>query len=130
MRTVVLICRPEGQYAIDPKTDPNIVSAIPGNDSPTNGSFKVVGNSGMISVHAIPFSNGEILFFGRPAEPYGGGDPAGPGIHYLTVANGTWTEIAAIYNTVSNTFEPFHIPEAPFCGAQTILPDGRGIIVG
>ena len=84
----------------------------------------------MISVHAIPFSNGEILFFGRPAEPYGGGDPAGPGIHYLTVANGTWTEIAAIYNTVSNTFEPFHIPEAPFCGAQTILPDGRGIIVG
>ncbi|DBB11708.1 TPA: hypothetical protein ACH3X3_005878 [Trebouxia sp. C0006] len=121
---------PEGQYAIDPKIDPNIVSAIPGNDSPTNGSFKVVGNSGMISVHAIPFSNGKILFFGRPAEPYGGGDPAGPGIHYLTVANGTWTEIAAIYNTVSNTFEPFHIPEAPFCGAQTILPDGRGIIVG
>ena len=42
-----------------------------GNDSPANGSFKVVGNSGMISVHAIPFPNGEILFYGRPAEPYG-----------------------------------------------------------
>lgn len=39
----------------------------------------------MISVHAIPFPNGEILFYGRPAEPYGGGDPAGPNIHYLTV---------------------------------------------
>ena len=25
----------------------------------------------MISVHAIPFPNGEILFYGRPAEPYG-----------------------------------------------------------
>ena len=43
---------------------------------------------------------------------------------------GTWTEIAAIYDTNTNTYEPFRIPEAPFCGAQTILPDGRAIIVG
>ena len=39
----------------------------------------------MISVHAIPFPNGEILFYGRPAQDYGGGDPAGPGANYLRV---------------------------------------------
>jgi hypothetical protein len=44
--------------------------------------------------------------------------------------NKTFTEIASIYDTKTNTFEPFHIPEAPFCGAQTILPDGRAILVG
>ena len=48
----------------------------------------------------------------------------------LQVNDGTWTEIASIYDTVTNTYEPFHIPEAPFCGAQTILPDGRAILVG
>lgn len=48
----------------------------------------------------------------------------------MQVANGSFTEIASIYDTVTNTFEPFHIPEAPFCGAQTILPDGRAILVG
>ena len=48
----------------------------------------------------------------------------------LQVDDGTWTEIASIYDTVTNTYEPFHIPEAPFCGAQTILPDGRAILVG
>lgn len=124
--------RKEGEYGIDPKVDPNIVNPIPGNDSPGNGSYKIVGNSGMIGVHAIPFSNGEVLFFGRPAEPYGGGDPAGPNIHYLTVGSGndTWTEIASIYDLKTNTYKPFHIPEAPFCGAQTLLPDGRAIIVG
>ena len=44
--------------------------------------------------------------------------------------NDTWTEIASIYDLKTNTYKPFHIPEAPFCGAQTLLPDGRAIIVG
>lgn len=29
-----------------------------------------------------------------------------------------------------NTFKPFHITENPFCSAQTLLPNGQGIIVG
>lgn len=53
-----------------------------------------------------------------------------PRCSLMQVANGSFTEIASIYDTVTNTFEPFHIPEAPFCGAQTILPDGRAILVG
>lgn len=48
----------------------------------------------------------------------------------LQVLNGTQTEIAALYNMTSNTFVPFHITEHPFCGAHTLLPDGRAIIVG
>lgn len=36
----------------------------------------------------------------------------------LQIDNGTYSEIAAIYDTKTNTYEPFHIPEAPFCGAQ------------
>ena len=63
-----------------------LLVCLAGNNSPSNGSYTVIGNSGMISVHAIPFPNGEILFYGRPGEPYGGGDPAGPNIHYLTVS--------------------------------------------
>ena len=46
------------------------------------------------------------------------------------VKNNTQTEMAAIYNMTSNTFTPFHITEHPFCSAQTLLPDGQGIIVG
>lgn len=63
---------------------PSVAFACAGNDSPTNGSYAVVGNSGMIAIHSILFANGEILFFGRPTEPYG--DPAGPKIDYLTVS--------------------------------------------
>ena len=44
--------------------------------------------------------------------------------------DGAYTEIASIYDTITNTFEPFHIPDAAFCGAQTVLPDGRAILVG
>ena len=48
----------------------------------------------------------------------------------LQVLNGSHTEIAALYNMTSNTFVPYHITEHPFCGAHTLLPDGRAIIVG
>ncbi|KAK9866371.1 hypothetical protein WJX84_008187 [Apatococcus fuscideae] len=122
--------RPEGEYAIDPRIDPARDFPIPGNRSPANGTYKVVGVSGAISVHAIPFPNGEILFYGRGSEGFGGGDPAGPGANFLRVDNGQWTEIASIYNTITNTYQPFHITESPFCGAQTLLPDGRAILVG
>ena len=57
---------------------------IAGNNYPSNGSYAVVGNSGMIAIHSILFPNGEVLFYGRPMEPYG--DPAGPKIEYLTVS--------------------------------------------
>lgn len=48
----------------------------------------------------------------------------------LQTGDGAYTEIASIYDTATNTFVPFHMPDAAFCGAQTILPDGRAIIVG
>lgn len=44
--------------------------------------------------------------------------------------NNTRAEIAAIYNMTDNTFKPFHITEHPFCSAQTLLPNGQGVIVG
>ena len=46
------------------------------------------------------------------------------------VANGTQTELAAIYNMTDNTFVPFHIPESPFCSGHLLLPDGRGLVIG
>lgn len=44
--------------------------------------------------------------------------------------NGTQTEVAALYNMTDNTFVPFHIPESPFCSGHTLLPDGRGLVIG
>ena len=46
------------------------------------------------------------------------------------VDDGTQTEIAALYDMTTNTFVPYHITEHPFCSGHTLLPDGRGIIVG
>lgn len=51
-------------------------------------------------------------------------------IHNLQVDNGTQTEVAALYNMTDNTFVPFHIPESPFCSGHTLLPDGRGLVIG
>ena len=51
-------------------------------------------------------------------------------IHNLQVDNGTQTEVAALYNMSDNTFVPFHIPESPFCSGHTLLPDGRGLVIG
>lgn len=44
--------------------------------------------------------------------------------------NTTQPESGALYNTATNTFTPLHIAENPFCGAQTLLPDGQGVVVG
>ncbi len=51
-------------------------------------------------------------------------------LHNVQVDDGTQTEIAAVYNMTSNTFVPFHIPESPFCAGHTLLPDGRGLVLG
>ena len=48
----------------------------------------------------------------------------------MQVANGTQSEVAAIYNMTSNTYVPFHIAEAPQASGHILLPDGRGLIVG
>lgn len=50
--------------------------------------------------------------------------------HNAQVDGGTQTEIAALYNMTDDTFVPFHIPESPFCSGHTLLPDGRGLVVG
>ena len=49
---------------------------------------------------------------------------------HVQVANGTQSEVAAIYNMTSNTYVPFHIAEAPQASGHILLPDGRGLIVG
>ena len=49
---------------------------------------------------------------------------------HMHVANGTQSEVAAIYNLTSNTFTPFHIAEAPQSSGHILLPDGQGLIVG
>ena len=43
----------------------------------------------------------------------------------VQVNDGIQTEIAALYDTSTNTFEPYHITEHPFCSGHTILPDGE-----
>lgn len=112
----------EGNYDIDPTIDP-----LGGQNqgASVNGSFRVVGNSGAIAIHAVPFPNNLILLWQRPSNQNSTGpDP------YVAAANGTQQEVAAFYNLTSNTFQPFHITEHPFCSGETLLPDGQALIVG
>lgn len=46
------------------------------------------------------------------------------------VQRGDAYEYNTIYNMTDNTFEPFYIRELAFCGANTLLPDGRALIAG
>ncbi len=43
---------------------------------------------------------------------------------------GTQSEVAAIYNTSSNTFTPYHVPQLAEAAGHILLPDGRGLIIG
>ena len=43
---------------------------------------------------------------------------------------GTQSEVAAIYNTSSNTFTPYHVPQLAEAAGHVLLPDGRGLIIG
>lgn len=47
------------------------------------GSWRVVGNSGCIAVHALPFTNELLLLMARPNNEEGGQDTALT--NYLTV---------------------------------------------
>ncbi|DBA68157.1 TPA: hypothetical protein ACH3X2_013911 [Trebouxia sp. C0005] len=109
----------EVPYTIDPTA---YLGAAAG---PTNGTWRVVGNSGSTPVHALPFTNELVLFMQRTSNSNGSSYDS-----FLNVDNNTQSEIAAIYNMTDNTFRPFHITEHPFCSAQTLLPNGQGIIVG
>lgn len=48
----------------------------------------------------------------------------------MQVDGGTQSEVAAIYNTSSNTFTPYHVPHLAEAAGHILLPDGRGLIVG
>ncbi|KAL0048178.1 hypothetical protein WJX82_009358 [Trebouxia sp. C0006] len=115
-----------GTYNIDPSLDP--AASNPTANASGVGSWRVVGNSGSIAVHALPFTNDLLLLMARPNNEEGDQDTALT--NYLTVDNGTQTEVAALYNMTDNTFVPFHIPESPFCSGHTLLPDGRGLVIG
>ncbi len=48
----------------------------------------------------------------------------------MQVDGGTQSEVAAIYNTSSNTFTPYHVPQLAEAAGHVLLPDGRGLIIG
>lgn len=49
------------------------------------GSWKVVGNSGAVAIHALPFTNELMLLLSRPTNYAGGGDAFLT--NYLTVCH-------------------------------------------
>ena len=90
-----------GEYNIDPQIDPAVLTPIENGNILTQlahivhvhprvvlsncwvavgpptaraGSWKVVGNSGAIAIHALPFTNELMLLLSRPANYAGGGD--------------------------------------------------------
>ncbi|KAA6429021.1 MAG: hypothetical protein FRX49_01131, partial [Trebouxia sp. A1-2] len=118
-----------GQYNVDPTVDPAVVSPINGGPPAAQaGSWQVVGNSGAVALQALPFTNDLVLFLARPLNENGGGDASLTNL--LTVDGGTQSEVAAIYNTSSNTFTPYHVPHLAEAAGHILLPDGRGLIVG
>lgn len=48
----------------------------------------------------------------------------------MQVDGGTQSEVAAIYNTSSSTFTPYHVPQLAEAAGHILLPDGRGLIIG
>lgn len=63
-------------------------SYLAGNNPAVNGTFKVVGNTGAIAAHAIPFANDLVLFLIRPNSriAFGGDTSALPDKAYLLVS--------------------------------------------
>ena len=61
-----------------------------GNNPAVNGSFRVVGNTGAIAAHAVPFANDLVLFLIRPNAriDFGGDTTALPDQKYLLVSFG------------------------------------------
>lgn len=117
---------PADQFNIDPRVDPT--PEVSTSDAKRNGKWRLAGNTGAVAVHAVPFENGLILFMQRPT--YLNGSGYNPSLKVNDPVLGAQTELAALYNRSSNTFTPFHIAENPFCGAHTLLPDGRAVVVG
>ena len=60
---------------------------VAGNNPAVNGSYKVVGNTGAIAAHSIPFANDLVLFLIRPNAriDFGGETTALPDQAYLLV---------------------------------------------
>ena len=52
------------------------------------------------------------------------------GVICMQVDGGTQSEVAAMYNTSSNTFTPYHVPQLAEAAGHILLPDGRGLIIG
>ncbi|KAK9791838.1 hypothetical protein WJX73_007086 [Symbiochloris irregularis] len=124
---------PPELVAADPSYDPAVRNPINGNNAAVNGSFRVVGNTGIPTAHATPFANDLIIFLIRPNLQLNAGFDThlqryGAPQNYTQVGDSALT--STIYNMTDNTFEPFYIKEMAFCGANTLLPDGRAIIAG
>lgn len=65
----------------------SFASHLAGNDPTVNGTFKVVGNTGAIAAHAVPFANDLVLFLIRPNSriAFGGDTSSLPDQAYLLV---------------------------------------------
>ncbi|KAL3145060.1 hypothetical protein ABBQ32_003546 [Trebouxia sp. C0010 RCD-2024] len=120
------------EVEVNASLDPAVVFPISGNNPAVNGSFKVVGNTGAIAAHSIPFANDMVLFLIRPNPrlSFGGDTSSLPSQSYLLVDNDTKVESAVMYNLTDHTYEPFHITESPLCSGHALLPDGRAVIAG
>ncbi|KAL0048241.1 hypothetical protein WJX82_010870 [Trebouxia sp. C0006] len=117
---------PAEHFDVPVNVDPSLQVFAEG--ATLNGSWRVIGSTGQIAIHILPFANGLDLIMGR-AYSYTNSS-AEDTLVDVPYGNTTQPESGALYNTSTNTFVPLHIAENPFCGAQTLLPNGQGVVVG
>ncbi|KAA6418817.1 MAG: hypothetical protein FRX49_11174 [Trebouxia sp. A1-2] len=117
---------PAEHFDVPVNVDPSLQVSAEG--ATLNGSWRVIGSTGQIAIHVLPFANGLDLIMGR-AYSYTNSS-AEDTLVDVPYGNTSQPECGAMYNTSTNTFVPLHIAENPFCGAQALLPDGQGVVVG
>ncbi|KAJ3065952.1 hypothetical protein HK102_007770, partial [Quaeritorhiza haematococci] len=95
-------------------------------DPRTVGRFEVVGNSGIVGIHAVVVPRtAEVLFFQRPE--YIRRNP-NPGV--FVSENHPNGELAALYNWAANNYTVLPIPDNPFCAGHSFLANGDVAIFG
>jgi hypothetical protein len=95
------------------------------NDEKKLGRFDVIGNGGVVAIHANLLPNGKLLYTARPESHRDG--PNTDNISRPSVPNG---EIAAIFDPILGTHVPNRINDNIFCHSMIQLADGGFFATG
>lgn len=90
------------------------------------GSIKVIGNSGVVAIHASLLPTGKVVFTARPEYKRGGANPD----NISRKKEVPYGEIAAIFDPISGKHVPSELDENIFCHAQILMEDGNSLSVG